>query len=182
MVREISASAFNTRLFSLMDWDDSCGYRIPAVVQNNNGHAVLLFDLDNFIGIARRKGIDPQTEVEQPEIVAEETEDTNGIYYGADDEEPQEVADLERLEEILRQKREVEKRSFGTPVFEHNSDIRLINVNDDMDDDFTAEAKPLDEDHRVGDEVVEKLQSDLQDTLYTPAAEPARPDNTGDGQ
>lgn len=182
--KAISASAFNARLFNLMDWDDSCGYRIPAVVQNSNGHAVLLFDLDNYIGIARKKNTDPQAGAEKPEIITEETEDTKGIYYGTDDEEPQEIADLERLEEILRQKREIEKRSFGTPVFAHNSDIRLINVNDDMDDDFTAEAKPLDEDHRVADEVVEKLHSDLQDALYTTVAEPEQdhPENEGDAQ
>ena len=126
--------------------------------------------------------MDSQVEAEKPEIVTEETEDTKGIYYGADDEEPQEIANLEKLEEFLRQKREVEKRSFGTPVFEHNSDIRLINVNDDMDDDFAAEAKPLDENHRVNDEVVEKLQSDLQDALYTTVSEPDHPDNAGDVQ
>ena len=66
----------------------------------------------------------------------------------------------------------------------HNSDIRLINVNDDMDDDFMAEAKPLDEDHRVDEEVVEKLHSDLQDALYTTAAEPEHdhPENEGAAQ
>ena len=37
------------------------------------------------------------------------------------------------IKELLNQRKEYEKRNFGTPAFEHNGDIRIPAIDDDGD-------------------------------------------------
>ena len=71
---------------------------------------------------------------------------------------------MEETEEIERRMQavaEYEKRNFGTPAFEHNSEFRLTAIDDDGEWDVMAEAKALGGDHRVDEREVEALQKTM---------------------
>ncbi len=99
------------------------------------------------------------------EPATENSEDTKGIFYAADDEEPQTIEDTEEMERKLREIAEYEKRNFGTPAFEHNGDVRLPSIDDYGEWDVMADARVLGEDHRVDDAVVEALQDEMLEAL-----------------
>ena len=166
--RMVSASAFCRILFSILDWDSGYTYRVPCVVRSRDDETILFFDLDNFIGSAK-KNRDENIEKEvaaAEEAIREESEETKGIFYAADDEEePQEIEDTEEMERKLRALAEIERRTFGTPVFEHKGDIRLPSIDDDGEWDVMAKPKVLGDDHRVDEEVVEALQDQLLESM-----------------
>ena len=157
----VSAAAFSKILYEILDWDKDYSYRIPAGVRSRNGETVIFFDLDNYIGRAVQKKVKPEEETEEmPE--QKKSNSIEGIFYGADDdEEPQPVEDLEALEEKLRKIAEVEKLTFGTPLFEHNGEIRLPEIDSGEVWNVMAEAKILDDEHSVDRSVVEALQEEL---------------------
>lgn len=157
----LGASAFCSMLFSLLDWNTECSYRVPAIMQRSENDVILVFDLDNFIGVMRKKINKSQDHATNFEIVAEVQENTKGIFYAADEGEPQEIADIEAMEELLRHVAENEKRSFGTPAFEHSSGIRLLEIGDENASELMAEAIALDTDHRVNDSVVDALRESM---------------------
>ena len=124
--RMVSASAFCRILFSILDWDNEYTYRVPCIVRSRGEETILFFDLDNFIGSAK-KSRDENLEEEvaaAEEAIREESEETRGIFFSADDEEePQEIEDTEEMERKLQELAEIERRTFGTPVFEHKGDV-----------------------------------------------------------
>ena len=61
----------------------------------------------------------------------------------------------------MRERIEREKRTYGTPAFEHNSCTRLPMIDDDGEWDVMAEAVVLDSDHTVDAYTNEKLQDDM---------------------
>ncbi len=158
----ISAMPFCRTVFELMDWSVDYNFRVRASLQQEGTHAVLFFDLDDYIGIAKKKPEDKGKE--QIVIVAEEKVDSKGIFFAADDE-PQKVEDIEAMEERLRQVTENEKRSFGMPLFEHSSELRLPDT-----EGLMAEAEALDIDHRVDEETVQKLYNELEEYVTSPSA------------
>lgn len=160
------ATAFCKTLYDVMDWDMDYGYRVPAIVRSKNGETVLFFDLDNFIGkmmgTKADKADDSTAETESDNASEDiEQEDTRGILFAADDE-PQEVVDVEEIERKMQELREIEKRNFGTPVFEHDGNVRLPAVDDEGEWDIMAAAIPVDSDHRVDDSIVESLHNSLR--------------------
>lgn len=158
----ISASAFSKILYEILDWDTDYSYRIPAAVRTRNGETVIFFDLDNFIGRATQKKVKKEEETETEEAEQKAPVSIEGIFYGAeDDEEPQPIEDLEALEEKLRQIAEVEKLTFGTPVFEHGGAVYLTEKDNGEVWDVMTEAKILDESHSVEQSVVDALQEEL---------------------
>lgn len=164
----VGASAFCHILFSILGWDENYSYRVPCTVRNRGSEAVLFFDLDNFIGTENgRRGEKPAEEIAAvEEAIREESEETKGIFFGADeDEEPQEIEDTEEMERKLQELAEIERLTFGTPVFEHSGEIRLPAIDDDGEWDVMAEPRVLGEDHRVDKAVVESLQDELLEAL-----------------
>ena len=162
------ASAFCRILFSILGWDENYSYRVPCTVRSKGDEAVLFFDLDNYIGtVNSRKGEKADEEIAAAEeAIRAESEDTRGIFFGADDdEEPQEIEDTEEMERRLQELAEIERRTFGTLVFEHSGEIRLPAIDDDGEWDVMAEPRILGEDHRVDDAVVESLHDELLEAL-----------------
>ena len=162
------ASAFCRILFSILGWDENYSYRVPCTVRSKGDEAVLFFDLDNYIGtVNSRKGEKADEAIAAAEeAIRAESEDTRGIFFAADDdEEPQEIEDTEEMERRLQELAEIERRTFGTLVFEHSGDIRLPAIDDDGEWDVMAEPRILGENHRVDDAVVESLHDELLEAL-----------------
>ena len=65
----------------------------------------------------------------------------------------------------LRELAEIERRTFGTPVFEHKGDVRLPSIDDEGEWDVMAMPKILGDDHRVDEEVVDALQDQLLESM-----------------
>ena len=161
------SKAFCTILYNLLDWDEEYTFRVPAIVRRRGEEIVLFFDLDNYVGKITGKRIPVQEPAvaETGNQVTENSEDTKGIFYAADDEELQTIEDTEEMERKLREIAEYEKRNFGTPAFEHNGEVRLPSIDDYGEWDVMADARVLGEDHRVDDAVVEALQDEMLEAL-----------------
>ena len=69
------------------------------------------------------------------------------------------------MERRLRALAEAERRTFGTPVFEHGGDIRLPAIDDEGEWDVMVKARPLGEDYRVDETVIGALQEELLEAL-----------------
>ena len=152
----MGAKAFCTILYQILGWDPDYSYRVPAVLRSKGMESVLFFDLDNYIGQERRKRLIPE---EIRPAIAEarsESEDTRGIFFGAEDDTPQEVVDTETEE-----RPEYEKNCFGTPVFEHNSDFRLTAI-DEGEWEVMAEARALGGDYTVDQAEIQALQDEMK--------------------
>jgi hypothetical protein len=166
----MGATAMCNIFFSIMNWDTDFSFRVPASLKCCGEDRVLFFDLDNFIGSAK-KSRDENLEEEvaaAEEAIREESEETRGIFFSADDEEePQEIEDTEEMERKLQELAEIERRTFGTPVFEHKGDVRLPSIDDEGEWDVMAMPKILGDDHRVDEEVVDALQDQLLESMMT---------------
>ena len=164
----------------MLNWDESYTFRVPAMLRARGDEKVLFFDLDNYIGHESTVKAEAPTET-QPEIIeAEEEEDMQGFFYAADEDEGIEITeDAGEIERRVRERIEREKRTYGTPAFEHNSSTRLPMIDDDGEWDVMAEAVVLDSDHTVDAYTIEKLQDDMMEALFAPATEP---DGDGDDE
>ena len=162
----IGATALCRIIFSVMNWDEDYSFRVPANALSHNGQSVIFFDLDNFIGseIGRKSPAVLEPEDGEPAEVTEENENDEGtgIFYGADDE-PQSAEEIAEIERRLAEIAEIEKQHFGTPLFEHAEDVRMPDYEGEWD--LMAEARPLDEDHRIDETVVDALQEELLDSM-----------------
>ena len=69
------------------------------------------------------------------------------------------------MDRKLRELAEIEKRTFGTPVFEHKGDVRLPSIDDEGEWDVMAMPKVLGDNHRVDEEVVGALQDQLLESM-----------------
>ena len=152
--------------YEAMDWDAEYSYKIPSSLLTHGNNAVLVFDMDNFIGIApnKKEAIVPAQNLEEKETVREDGEDTKGIFYGPEDEEPQPIAEME---EKFREMREQENKLYGTPAFQYQGNIRGFETPEDDSGvwDMLAPACPLDHDHSVDKETVEEM---LQEIVNNP--------------
>ena len=154
--RWISAKAFCTILFDICGWNADYRYKVPVTVRSKGDETILFFDLDNYVGVPPRSGHAEKKPagVELPMTIPRTHEDTKGIFYAPDDDEPQEVTDTEEMEKRLQAIAEYEKRNFGTPAFEHDGNVRLPAIDDDGEWEVMAEARVLGDDHRVDESVV----------------------------
>ena len=182
--RWLSAKAFCTILYEVLGWDDTYSYRVPAIPRIRNGEAIILFDLDNYVGVPlRRTDATEEPDIEVPGGPPRH-EDTKGIFYGAEDDEAQEVTDTEEMEKRLRELAEYERRHFGTPAFEHDGNVRLPGIDDNGEWNVMAEARVLGDDHRVDDSLVEALQEKMMGPISLWANEEAdeETDDEGSGE
>ena len=170
----LGAKAFCSILFDMLNWDESYAFRVPAMLRTRGNEKILFFDLDNYIGHATAAAPDAPDEA-PPEIIEPEHEEENlqGFFYAADEDEAAEIIeDQEDLERRVQERIEQEKRSYGTPAFEHSSSSRIPMIDDDDEWDVMAEAVVLDIDHTVSPEEIELLQDTMLEALYAPAEDP----------
>ena len=158
---DLGAKSFCGILYEILGWDPDYAYSVPAVIRRRGNECILFFDLDNFIGREIRKKDAPE-EPDRTPAQRTESDDTRGIFFGADDDEPQPVEDTEEIERRIRAFAEHEKRSFGTPAFEHSSDFRLTAIDDEGEWDVMAEARVLGGDHRVDQREIDALHSAMR--------------------
>ena len=170
-----SAAPLTKILYDSMGWETDYSFRIPCqTVSNPNGGAVLVFDMDNYVGRSVNKKDDVIIARKEAEAVAEEREDAKSYYYPPDEDEPQEIQDME---EKFRQAVEVNMKQFGVPVFQHNPGIRgLSPMASEEEWDMMAEARPLDISHTVDRSVVDGLLMEIiDDPPLLPMRRPAYP-------
>ncbi|MBR4656690.1 MAG: recombinase family protein [Oscillospiraceae bacterium] len=168
-----SASPLTKILYDSMGWETDYSFRIPCqTVSNPNGGAVLVFDMDNYVGRSVNKKDDVIIARKEAEAVAEEREDAKSYYYPPDEDEPQEIRDME---EKFRQAVEVNMKQFGTPVFQYSPGVRGLNPTGE-EWDMMAEARPLDISHTVDRSTVDGLLLEIiEDPPLLPLHRPAYP-------
>ena len=135
-----------------MGSQEDYSYRIPCQPwEGPNEEVVLFFDLDNYVGRAINKAEEVIIARKQVEM---ETDNSGKSYFypPEDDEEPQEIKDME---EKFQKAVEVNKRIFGIPAFEHESNVRGFSQGDTWD--MMIPARPLDITHTVESATVEDL-------------------------
>ena len=161
-------------LFNSMSWDPEYTFKVPCQTITNpasGDQVVLAFDLDNYVG---------QTAAKKEEVIIPkkkssptgEQEEAKSYYYPPDEDEPQEIKDMEeKFQKVL----ELNKKQFGTPVFNHNPGIRSLIDDNDGDEGvwgMMAEARPLDVTHTVDKNTVDML---FEEIINDP---PTLPQNT----
>ena len=151
-----SAAPLTKVLYDSMGWETDYSFRIPCqTVTNPAGGAVLVFDMDNYVGRSVSKKDDVIIARKEAQVNPEEREDAKSYYYPPDEEEPQEIRDME---EKFRQAVEINMKQFGTPVFQHIPGIRGLSPRSDAEEwDMLAEARPLDVSHTVDRNTVDGL-------------------------
>ena len=150
-----SAAPLTKVIYDSMGWEPDYSFRVPCQTIRQSSVAVLVFDLDNYVGRAAA----PKEEVimAKKEAWVDEPlrDDAKSYYYPPDEEEPQEIQDIEaRFQKAV----EVNKKTFGTPVFLHDSNIR--GITGDIGEtgwDMMAPARPLDISHTVESDKVHGL-------------------------
>ena len=146
------SSSLSKVLFATMGWDEEYSYRIPCQpLEGPNGEVVLFFDLDNYVGRAINK-------TEEVIIARKQVEmemDNSGksyFYPPEEDDEPQEIKDME---EKFQKAVETNKKIFGVPAFEHESNVRAFTQGESWD--MMTPARALDIVHTVESSAVEEL-------------------------
>ena len=166
-----SARSICKLLYEAMGWEEDYSYRIPCQqIDGPQGATVLFFDLDNYIG----RAINKSDEVIIARKQAEEKAEGTSYYYPPDDDEPQEIKDME---ERFQQAVETNKKIFGVPAFEHNTNIRGFENKGASDGDgwdMMIPARALDIDHRVDEETVSSL---LDQVMENPPTIPTEEDH-----
>ena len=146
------ASSLSKVLFATMGWEEDYSYRIPCQpLEGPNEEVVLFFDLDNYVGRAINKSEEVIIARKQVEM---ETDNSGKSYFypPEDDEEPQEIKDME---EKFQKAVEMNKKIFGIPAFEHESNVRGFSQGDTWD--MMIPARPLDITHKVESATVDDL-------------------------
>ena len=69
------------------------------------------------------------------------------------------------MERKLQELAELERRTFGTPVFEHKGGVRLPAIDDEGEWDVMAVPRILDEEHRVDEKIVDALQDQMRESM-----------------
>lgn len=162
------ATALAKILYDSMDWDPEYSYRVPCQAISKpeglkgSSNTVLLFDLDNYVGRAVNKKDEMIIARKEEELLQAQREDAKSYYYPPDeDEEPQEIKDLE--ERFLKAV-EVNKRIFGTPAFQHNSNSRAFDSQAEGSSwDMLIPARPLDINHKIDSSTIDNLLLEIME-------------------
>ncbi len=158
------ASSLCRVIYESMNWDSEYTYRVPCqimpvMMSDNSVKRVLIFDLDNFIGKAVTKKDEIIIPRKPENDNTEKSADSQSFFFPPeDDDEPQE---LKVIAEQVRQELEINKKIFGTPVFKHTSAFRGIEGTWTGEEWF-IQARSLDISHRVSDEVIDRLMTDIR--------------------
>ena len=163
--RPLGASCLCKVFYETLDWEPDYSYRIPCqVITSPDGKMdVLAFDLDNYIGRAINKKEEVIIARKEEELATEQRENAKSYYFPPDDdEEPQEIHDMEeRFQKAL----EANRKIFGTPTFQHSSDLREFTSGDGNAEswEMLKEARPLDISHRMESQKIEALLSEIRE-------------------
>ena len=138
--------------YELMGWEDDCSYVLVPIEVSREGQKILLFDMENTYGTIRKDS--PLQEQAVSEAPLDNPEEFRGIFFGADDD-PLAVEEDERIKNQMAMLAEAERMTFGISVLEHERNAALPEFEGDWD--LYAEARPLDGDHRVDEEVIDEI-------------------------
>ena len=158
------ASSLCKIIYESMNWDGEYTYRVPCqimsvMMSDSSIKRVLIFDLDNFIGKAVTKKDEIIIPRKPENDNTEKSADSQSFYFPPeDDDEPQELKDIA---EQVRQELEINKKIFGTPAFKHTSAFRGIEGTWTGEEWF-IQARSLDISHRVSDDVIDRLMTDIR--------------------
>ena len=163
-------------IYNSMGWETDYNFRIPCQSVCNphlspDKGTVLVFDLDNFVGRAVNKKDEVIIPEKETAPQAEEHEEAKSYYYPPDEEEPQEIRDMEeRFQEAV----ELNKKYFGTPVFQYEPGIRGLSTEMTSEDwDMMTPARPLDISHTVDRDSVDDLLDRIrEDPPVLPVQQP----------
>ena len=156
-----SAAPLTKVIYDSMGWETDYSFRVPCqTIRQPNatgaGSVVLAFDLDNYVGRCTTKRDETIIAKKTAESVPAERDDAKSFFYPPDEDEPQEIHDMEqRFQEAV----EMNRKIFGTPVFQHSSGIRGLN-GDYWD--MMVEARPLDISHTVDVDMVDGLLQEIR--------------------
>ena len=156
-----SAAPLTKVIYDSMGWETDYSFRVPCqTIRQPNatgaGSVVLAFDLDNYVGRCTTKRDNTIIAKKTAESVPAERDDAKSFFYPPDEDEPQEIHDMEqRFQEAV----EMNRKIFGTPVFQHSSGIRGLN-GDYWD--MMVEARPLDISHTVDVDTVDGLLQEIR--------------------
>ena len=161
----LSAAPMVRAIYSCMGWEPDYSFRVPCQTVTrrcgNVTRSILVFDLDNFIGRTDEKKDEAIVPNRQPTEDAAPTEEAKSFFYPPDEDEPQELVELE---ERFQQAVEINKQIFGTPVFEHDSSVRIVSGETaDGGWDMLIEARPLDILHTVDADSVDSLLLEIME-------------------
>ena len=164
------ASSLSKVLFATMGWEEDYSYRIPCQpIEGPEGEVVLFFDLDNYVGRAINKEEEVIIARKQVEMEMDNT-GKSYFYPPEDDDEPQEIKDME---EKFQKAVEANKKIFGVPAFEHDSNVRGFSQGETWD--MMTPARPLDIAHKVESSAVEALFDQI---LNAPPTIPVKKDDS----
>ena len=155
-----NAGSMSRIICGCMGWDRDYTYRIMCqeIHEEDGPGVVLAFDLDNFIGRARKV----KDEIIMPaklESTNEEKEGTSYFFPPEEDSEPMEIKDIE---ERFTKKKEQESKIFGEPYFIHNEELRsFVTKKEGGIWDMMIEARPVDAVHMIDEETVETLFQEI---------------------
>ena len=155
-----NAGSMSRIICGCMGWDRDYTYRIMCqeIHEEDGPGVVLAFDLDNFIGRARKV----KDEIIMPaklESTDEEKEGTSYFFPPEEDSEPMEIKDIE---ERFTKKKEQESKIFGEPYFVHNEELRsFVTKKEGGIWDMMIEARPVDAVHMIDEETVETLFQEI---------------------
>jgi len=156
-----SAAPLTKVIYDSMGWETDYSFRVPCqTIRQPNatgaGSVVLAFDLDNYVGRCTTKRDETIIAKKTAESEPVERDDAKSFFYPPDEDEPQEIHDMEqRFQEAV----EINRKIFGTPVFQHASGIRGLN-GDYWD--MMVEARPLDIMHTVDADMVDGLLREIR--------------------
>jgi hypothetical protein len=161
-----SAAPLTKVIYDSMGWEQDYSYRVPSQSLtrpdgSGPGSVVLAFDLDNYVGRSSSKKEDVIMAMKEAESAETEREDAKSFFYPPDEEEPQEIHDMEqKFQEAV----EMNRKIFGTPVFQHDSAFRSLAGETGGDDwDMMVAARPLDITHTVDAEAVDDLLMEIME-------------------
>ena len=165
--RTIGATAFCKILYQLMGWEPDWSLQIPPVYKQSGETAVLFFDLDKSLIRIPEKD-EPQALKEEARPEPSEDEDSGqGFFFAADTEEPQELEEMRSLEERFQRAQEIEKRTFGIPFSEYNSEPgeRFWRSLNETEAELMTPAVSIDQNYRVDADYLKELQIEMKQAI-----------------
>ena len=161
-----SAAPLTKVIYDSMGWEADYSFRVPCQTitnpdRSNAGSAVLAFDLDNYVGRANSKKDETIIPQKNESAEDESKEEAKSFFYPPDEDEPQEIQDME---EAFQKAVEINKKFFGTPVFEHDPGTRGLDLEGVSEAwDMMAEARPLDINHTIDSQTVDDLLLEIME-------------------
>jgi hypothetical protein len=161
-----TAAPLTKVIYDSMGWEADYSFRVPCQTitnpdRSNAGSAVLAFDLDNYVGRANSKKDETIIPQKNESAEDESKEEAKSFFYPPDEDEPQEIQDME---EAFQKAVEINKKFFGTPVFEHDPGTRGLDLEGVSEAwDMMAEARPLDINHTIDSQAVDDLLLEIME-------------------